>query len=86
MEYFLDIADYFKLVKFNNIIIGFLIALYQNKDYKSINYKLFKRKYSSFIYIDRVVIALEYQNRGLGKTLFNDLVFLKNKQIELNAK
>ena len=76
----LNVADYFKLVKLKSKTVGFLIALSPNKDYRSFNYKWFERKYSSFIYVYRIVIALEYQNKGLGKDMYNDLLnFSKGK-------
>ena len=68
---FLKYSDYFKLVKYDNHFIGFMIGLLPNRPYDSVNYKWFEKKYKSFIYIDRIVITLKYQNKGFG-TLFYD--------------
>ena len=74
MTYFLDTADYFKRIEFDGKNIGFLIAISPNKDYLSENYIWFNKKYKSFIYIDRIVIKGVYQNKGLGKIFYEDLI------------
>ncbi len=70
---FLDYADYFKLIKYNNQFIGFMIALLPDRPYDSVNYKWFEKKYESFIYIDRIVISSDYQNQGFGGYFYDDL-------------
>ena len=74
MTYFLEKADYFKRIELNSINVGFLIAISPNKDYLSENYTWFNKKYRSFIYIDRIVIEGAYQNKGLGKIFYEDLI------------
>ena len=70
---FLEIADYFRVIKVKNDIAGFLIALTPGKDYHSPNYKWFEKKYSQFMYVDRIVIDPSFQNRGLGRAFYDDL-------------
>ena len=80
MANFLDIADYFKSIIIDNIVAGFLIALHPGKDYHSLNYKWFEKRYKSFIYVDRIVIGSPYRGNGLGKAFYNDLaIFAKHK-------
>jgi Predicted acetyltransferase, GNAT superfamily len=80
MANFLSFADYFKIIKIDNILVGFLIALYPGKDYQSLNYKWFEKRYKSFIYVDRIVIGSSYRKNGLGKAFYNDLaMFAKHK-------
>jgi len=80
MKRFLDIADYFKIILIENTVSGFLIAIHPGKNYDSPNYKWFEKKYKSFLYVDRVVIASKYQGCGIGRSLYNDLkVFASNK-------
>ena len=87
MANFLDIADYFKSIIIDNIIVGFLIALHPGKDYHSLNYKWFEKRYKSFIYVDRIVIASSYQGNGLGKSFYNDLaLFAKNKTNDITCE
>ena len=73
MEHFLNIVDYFRTLKVENKIAGFLIALSPGKDYSSLNYKWFEKTYNSFIYVDRIVIDTNYHRNGLGTTFYNDL-------------
>ena len=73
MSQFLEMADYFRVIKVKNNIVGFLIALTSGKDYHSPNYKWFEKKYSQFIYVDRIVIDPSFQTRGLGRAFYDDL-------------
>jgi predicted GNAT superfamily acetyltransferase len=70
---FLEMADYFRVIKVKNDIAGFLIALTPGKDYQSPNYKWFKKYYSQFMYVDRIVIDPSFQSRGLGRAFYDDL-------------
>ena len=38
------------------------------------NYKWFEKRYKSFLYIDRIVVKKEHQNKGLGTVLYQDLI------------
>ncbi len=73
MTQFLEMADYFRVIKVKNNIAGFLIALAPGKNYQSPNYKWFEKKYSQFMYIDRIVIDPSFQSRGLGRAFYDDL-------------
>ena len=73
MIHFLEMADYFRVIKIKNNIAGFLIALTPGKDYHSPNYKWFEQKYSQFMYVDRIVIDPSFQSRGLGRAFYDDL-------------
>ena len=84
ISYFLKVSEYFKIMTIDEKPIGFLIALMPGKDYHSDNYRWFNNNYSSFIYIDRIVILEKYQRRGYGKILYNDLLhFSKGKALKL---
>jgi len=87
MSNFLDIADYFKSITIDNIVAGFLIALYPGCDYHSPNYKWFEKRYKSFIYVDRIVIGSSYRGNGFGKAFYNDLaLFAKNKTDDITCE
>ena len=73
MNHFLEISSYFKIIKVEEKPIGFLIGLLPGLNYGSENYKWFSAIYSSFIYVDRVVIDSKNQNKGFGKIFYNDL-------------
>ena len=73
MKHFLSIVDYFRTLQLEDTIAGFLIALTPGKDYHSLNYKWFEKKFNSFMYVDRIVIDLAYQSNGFGWAFYNDL-------------
>ena len=73
MTQFLEMADYFRVIKVKDNIAVFLIALTPGKDYHSPNYKWFEKKYSQFMYIDRIVIDPSFQSKGLGRAFYDDL-------------
>jgi len=70
---FIKDSDYFKVIRTNKELVGFMIALLPGRPYSSVNYKWFERKYSSFVYIDRIVISFDYQNKGFGSLFYDDL-------------
>ena len=76
LNYFYDVSEYFKLIKCGkeNKIYGFLIGLTDNLTYKSENYLWFSKRYSSFMYVDRIVIQKDSVGLGLGTMLYNDLI------------
>ena len=79
LSWFFGNSVYFKVVKRNNKIIAFIIALHPNLSYKSDNYVWFNKKYNSHIYIDRIIVEGNYQNKGVGTAIYNDLIlFSKN--------
>ena len=81
MQHFLEIVDYFKTLKVDNIIGGFLIALTPEKDYQSDNYKWFENKYDSFIYVDRIVIIPTFKGKGFGTAFYNDLSNFSKRKV-----
>ena len=76
LNYFHNVSEYFKLIKCgkDNKIYGFLIGLTDNLTYKSENYLWFSKRYSSFMYVDRIVIQKDSVGLGLGTMLYNDLI------------
>ena len=76
IKYFHNVSEYFKLIKRGNEnkIYGFLIGLTDKLKYKSENYLWFSKRYSSFMYVDRIVIQEDSVGLGLGTMLYNDLI------------
>jgi hypothetical protein len=52
---------------------AFLIALDQNADYASPNFRWFGARYPRFVYVDRVIVAATARGRGLGRSLYEEL-------------
>ena len=82
MNHFLTILDYFRSLKIEEKLVGFLIALTPGKEYYSVNYKWFEKRFDSFMYVDRIVIDPSYQGNGLGKAFYNDLVDFSNNKTD----
>ena len=80
MEHFLSIAEYFRILKIKDQIVGFLIALTPGKNYQSLNYKWFEKKYKSFMYIDRIVIAPAFHGNGFGRAFYDNLSDFSSEQ------
>ena len=76
LKYFHNVSEYFKLIKRGkeNKIYGFLIGLTDKLNYKSENYLWFSKRYSSFMYVDRIVIHEDSIGLGFGTMLYNDLI------------
>ena len=74
VKYFLEFSSYFKIIRDNDLPIGFLIGLMPGKDYSSENYIWVNERYDSFIYVDRIVIDEKYRNIGIGSYLYTHLV------------
>lgn len=52
---------------------AFVLTLKEGKEYDSVNYLWFDNHYDQFLYIDRVVVSLEMQSKGLGRTLYESV-------------
>ena len=51
-------------------VVAFLLAFRERADYDSVNYRWFDRRYPSYLYIDRVVVARRIQGHGAGSLLY----------------
>lgn len=72
-EDFMEISSFFLVIEEDNKVIGFIIVLGPGQKYNSENYKYFSNSYSSFDYVDRIVIERKYRGRGYGSKLYENL-------------
>ena len=85
-------ADYCKVATFKGELAGFLLCLPEKKEYDSINYQWFSKRYENFIYIDRISIHPKFQNKKIGSALYTDLIYFSairgydNVLCEVNIK
>lgn len=80
---YLDQAAYFRVFKSDGVVEAFLIAMLPQTVYPSVNFRWFKERYRSFLYIDRVAVQASSHGRGLGKALYNDLFTFAQGQADL---
>lgn len=73
LEYLDEESDYHKVVVVNGKVAAFCLAFREGSDYDSVNYQWFSRKYDQFLYVDRVVVDLSMQGRGLGELIYRDV-------------
>lgn len=65
-----DWAASFQVATIDGNGAGFLIALRPGSPYRSENYLWFEQRYPTFLYIDRVCVASEFQRYGVASTLY----------------
>jgi predicted GNAT superfamily acetyltransferase len=74
MLHFLQQAFYFRLVHDrDDNLAGFVIALQPGCDYQSVNYQWFQREFSSFLYIDRIMVHPSFRRRGVAGLIYKEL-------------
>lgn len=73
MQHLYNQAIYFRVAELNDQLAGFLIAFEPRADYGSLNFLWFKKRYPSFVYIDRIVIAAEARRKSIASALYRDL-------------
>src|SRR5581483_691334 len=72
LRHFFERADYFRVAEIDGRIAGFLIALREDADHTSSNFRWFRERYARFVYIDRVVIGDGFRGHGLGRVFYSD--------------
>ena len=76
LQLLLKQANYCKVAKFNGEPAGFLLCLPENKEYDSINYEWVSKRYSNFMYIDRISVLPKFQNEKIGSALYLSLIHI----------
>tara|TARA_A100001234_G_scaffold149950_1_gene131952 strand:- start:715 stop:1233 length:519 start_codon:yes stop_codon:yes gene_type:complete len=67
------------LTKENDEITSFIVCLREGTEYRSYNYFYFSGKYKKFLYIDRIAVKQQYQNKGLGSLLYQKIDEISNE-------
>ena len=57
-------------------VVAFLIVLDETASYDSLNFAYFQKKFSKFLYIDRIVVAERLRSKGIGQSLYRFLFTL----------
>ena len=61
-------------------VVGFLLVMNNSSGYDGANFRWFVDRYSSFLYVDRIVIDPVYAGMGVGTALYVDLIEFARKQ------
>ncbi len=70
---FMKMSSFFRVIEQEGEIAGFMIALGPGQPYDSKNYRYFSNYFSSFDYVDRIVIDEKHRGKGLGSALYHQL-------------
>ena len=79
IEALLDFSSLAVGAHLDEILVGFVICLPPKTDYGSLNYAWFNSNYNDFLYVDRIAVRTQYQNRKIGTLLYD---FVKSNAIE----
>ena len=55
-------------------LVGFVVCLPPQTTYASLNYAWFNQRYDAFLYVDRIAVAHEHRNQGVGSVLYEQVV------------
>ena len=57
------------------LTLNFISCIYKckNSNYQSLNYQYFKRKFTNFLYVDRVAVVDKAQRMGVGSRIYKKL-------------
>jgi uncharacterized protein len=67
-------AKYHKVFLIEGKVAAFILAFDQKASYDSPNYLWFKERYSTFLYIDRIVVSDQHRRKGIADSLYNDII------------
>jgi len=79
-----NFAGHHRVACLEGRVIAFLLAMNSEAAYENDNFSWFSGRYSSFIYVDRIVVSSDFQGARLGSRLYKDLFgFAKAQGIPL---
>ena len=70
MENLLELSELSLGVFEDKKLLGFVICLLPKTEYGSLNYAWFNERYDEFIYVDRIAVAADSRNQGIGSMLY----------------
>lgn len=74
MQNLLELSELSLGVFADKKLLGFVLCLLPKTEYGSLNYAWFNERYDEFIYVDRIAVAIDARNQGIGSMLY-DKVF-----------
>ena len=76
----LDLASFAVGAFEDDSMLGFVICLPPQTTYGSLNYAWFNQRYDAFLYVDRIAVATDHRNRGVGSALYSQVIAEANQQ------
>ena len=73
LNFLASLSDYNKVAVVNGEVAAFLLAMQHGSKYHNENYNWFSSRFSTFLYVDRVVVGSQFAGLGIGRALYNDL-------------
>ena len=70
----LDLASFAVGAFENELMLGFVMCLPPRTSYRSLNYAWFNQRYDAFLYVDRIAVAANQRDRGVGSALYERVV------------
>jgi uncharacterized protein len=67
------ISCYHKVATVDGVVSAFLLAMCHNSPYVNDNFEWFSKRYTRFIYVDRIVVSGASRGRRLGSLLYEDI-------------
>ncbi len=68
-----SIASYHKVACVDGALVAFILAMRHDAPYKNENFEWFLRRFSTYIYVDRIVVSPEARGLRIGSLLYDDL-------------
>lgn len=83
MRWFAEHAHYFRIVRDDERLAGFLIGLRPGLPYRSPNYRWFSENYPDFGYIDRVAVDPGARRKGVASLLYDDFASVLQNSVDV---
>lgn len=61
-------------------LLGFVICLPPGTNYGSLNYAWFNQRFEAFLYVDRIAVAQQHRDQGIGSMLYEQVIASSNEQ------
>lgn len=61
-------------------LLGFVICLSPGTSYGSLNYAWFNQRFDAFLYVDRIAVAHQQRDQGIGSMLYEQVIISANQQ------
>lgn len=61
-------------------LLGFVICLSPGTSYGSLNYAWFNQRFDAFIYVDRIAVAQQHRDQGIGSMLYEQVMANSDEQ------